>query len=358
MKLKNYLLSRRSFIHKTSVMATGAAAGAFLGNGCVSDNKTRPADASKIINYNPKKDGGCSVTFSYDVDMPCGGNTYLYEREIPWLRGEDGHDAHGHLNDDIRNYIKNLVTTSENYNAKLQFFIHGNTFEEPVDVAFWKEIAQRGHAIDNHTYTHLAPLGKKTTQEINQEITETKHLIEERLNTENIGIRTPWGYPDGLLKFPAWGSGVSSPQEVQKTILNADFKWVSSQTSSSEGGQRVTDERSIEMIAERQPFYYDSGLLEIPFCLFQDREYFDSDCGGNPLRPLEDWIGYLKKAVDFAYENNLYLSVTVHPSTSFKHDPEGRYLKEVYDYCQKRSDIVLCTTRDIYRWVANEKQQS
>ncbi len=356
--MKNEKLSRRNFLCKTSSIAAGTTAVMLAGYGCGPEKKTSPVDASKIQNYNPKKDGGCSVTFSYDVDMPSGGNTYLYDRVIPWLRGEDGHDAHGHLNDDIRNYIKKLSATAENYNAKLQFFIQGNTFEIQEDIALWKEIAQRGHSIDNHTYSHLGPLGKKTTQEIDHEITETKRLIEEHLNTVNIGIRTPWGYPYGLLKFPDWGSGVTTPEKVQQIILDAGFNWVSSQTSSSEGGKRVSDERSIEMIAERQPFYYDSGLQEIPFCIFQDREYFDSDCGGDPLRPAEEWISYLKKAVDFAYEKNLYLSVTVHPSTSFKHDPEGKYLKEVYEYCQKRHDIILCTTRDIYRWVANEKKQS
>ncbi len=345
--------SRRNFIRDTAVVAAGSVACTFLGNSCSYIKTSKLNDASKISKYNPKKDGGCSVTFSYDVDMPCGGNTYLYDRIIPWLRGEDGHDAHGHLNEDIRNYIETLITIAENYDAKLQFFIQGNTFEREVDTALWKRVAQRGHAIDNHTYSHLAPLGKKTTEEIEQEITRTKKLIEENLNTENIGMRTPWGYSDGLLKFADWGRGVSSPREVQQTILNAGFKWVSSQTSSSENGQRVTDERSIEMIAERQPYYYDSGLLEIPFCIFQDREYFDSDCGGDPRRPLEDWINYLKRAVDYAYENNLYLSVTVHPSTSFKHDPKARYLDEVYAYCRKKSDIVLCTTRDIYRWVSN-----
>ncbi|MFC1528559.1 polysaccharide deacetylase family protein [Candidatus Latescibacterota bacterium] len=352
--MKNNSLSRRTFLCKTSTIAAGAAAGTFAGHGCGSEKKLSAVNASNIHNYNPKKNGGCSVTFSYDVDMPCGGNTYLYDRLIPWLRGDDGHDAHGHLNDDVRNYIKNLATTAENYNAKLQFFLQGNTFEKQTDVALWKEIAQRGHAIDNHTYSHLAPLGQKTTQEIEQEITQTKNLIEKHLNMENIGLRTPWGYTNGLLRFDEL-SVESTPQEVQLAILNSGMKWVSSRISSSEGGQRVTDERSIEMIAERQPLYYDSGLLEIPFCIFQDREYFDSDCGGDPLRPLEEWIDYLKKAVDFAYENNLYLSVTVHPSTSFKHDPKGKYLKEIYEHCKKKPDIVLCTTRDIYRWVSNEK---
>ena len=116
-------LSRRTFLGNTSLIAAGSVAGAITGNGCSTIKFHKRNDAAKIDKYNPKKDGGCSVTFSYDVDMPSGGNEYLYDRIIPWLRDEDGHDAHGHLNEDIRDYIETIITIAENYDAKLQFFI-------------------------------------------------------------------------------------------------------------------------------------------------------------------------------------------------------------------------------------------
>ncbi|MHC4423984.1 MAG: aldo/keto reductase, partial [Planctomycetota bacterium] len=47
-------LSRRTFIRDTSLMAAGAITGALAGKGCTSGGVARPADTSKILNYNPK----------------------------------------------------------------------------------------------------------------------------------------------------------------------------------------------------------------------------------------------------------------------------------------------------------------
>ena len=107
-------------------------------------------------------------------------------------------------------------------------------------------------------------------------------------------------------------------------------------------------------IPEQQLFYYGTGLLEIPFAGHQDRSFFDVDMGGSP-RPVDEWIVYLKQCIDIAYQKNLFLSLTVHPSTSFKHDPQARYLAEVFAYCRQRPDILVCTYRDMYRWISQDK---
>ena len=114
--MNNRNLSRRKFIQNASLAALGSTSGLALMNGC-----------RGINHYNPKEDGGCAVALGYDVDMPYGGNDYLYDKNLPW-KGKDGRDAHGHLNDDIRKYVEKLVTIAETFNAKLQFFIQGNTF--------------------------------------------------------------------------------------------------------------------------------------------------------------------------------------------------------------------------------------
>jgi len=113
----------------------------------------------------------------------------------------------------------------------------------------------------------------------------------------------------------------------------------------------------VNSIASHQPFYYETSLLEMPFSGHQDRSFFDLDMGGSP-RPIEDWIAYLKQCIDLAYSRNLFLCLTVHPSTSFKHDPEARYVKEILAYCRQKPDIVLCTYRDMYRWLANAESES
>lgn len=334
--MNNKKISRRTFIRNASFIA----AGLFTGNGCTFNGSKR-REASQILRYNPKKDGGCAVAFGYDVDMPPGGDSYLYDRSIGWLYTED-EIAHGHLNDDVRDYINRLGLIAEHYDSKLQFFIQGNTFEKPVDTAFWKEFAKRGHAIDSHSYYHDS-LTDIPVDEVKSQLSKTKKLIETELKTENIGVRGPNGLSDGL----------RGREYVQGAILDVGIKWVSTQFQWAPSGN---DEEWIKMIPKQQPFYYKTGLLEIPFCGHQDRSFFDVDMGGRP-RPINEWIAYLKGCIDIAYERNLFLSLTVHPSTSFKHDPKARYVKELLAYCRQKREVLVCTYRDMYRWIANEKEK-
>ena len=336
--MKDRKISRRTFIRNAAIVTAG---GAVL-NGCAS-SAHRMAAASKVKFYNPKEDGGCAVSFGYDIDMPAGGNAYLYDRILPWQCKDDSCviDAHGHLNQDIRDYIEKLVTIAERYDAKQQFFIQGNTFEKPVDIEFWKTIAARGHAIDSHMYNHDNMLDLPV-DEIESQLKKTKNLIETKLGTENLGLRGPGGYREGLDGRP----------DVQKAVLDAGLEWISTRFDITPG---MTDSRWAAKVAQEKPYYYETGLLEIPFCGHQDRTYFDSDCNGDPTKTADDWIAYLKLCVDIAYENNLFLALTTHPSTSFKHDREAKYVKEIFAYCRQNPDILLCTYQDMYRWIANDK---
>lgn len=342
--MKSEKISRRTFIRDTSLTTAGTVAGSVLAaSGCSFGPIKRPAKASKISNYNPKRDGGCAVSLGYDMDMPRGGLEYLYDRSIGWLTDDWG-DAHGHLNDDIRNYIYRLASNAELYDAKIHFFVQGNTFEIPEDTAVFRDISRRGHAVDNHMYYHHALTGTPI-EEIKAQLTMTKKMIETKCNTENIGVRGPGGYRNAL----------RGRKDVQQAILDIGIKWVSTQFQYPRGDSD-NDQNWINMIPKQQPFYYKTGLLEIPFAGHQDRSFFDVDMGGSP-RPVDEWIGYLKKCVDLAYERNLFLSLTVHPSTSFKHDRKARYVKELMEYCRKRPKILICTYRDMYRWISNEQDK-
>ena len=334
----NNIISRRSFIRNISLIA----AGIYAGNGCTLNGTSRPG-ASKIGRYNPRRDGGCAVALGYDVDMPPGGDAYLYDRSIGWLYTDD-EIAHGHLNDDIRDYINRLASIAESYDSQLEFFIQGNTFERAVDTAFWKEFAKRGHAIDSHMYYHDG-LVETPAEEVKSQLAKTKKLIETELGTENIGVRGPNGYEQAL----------RGKEDVQQAVLDAGIKWVSTQFQYPRSDSD-NDRNWINMIPKQQPFYYRTGLLEIPFCGHQDRSFFDVDMGGRP-RPIDEWIAYLKGCVDLAYERSLFLALTVHPSTSFKHDRKARYVKELLEYCRKKPKILVCTYRDMYRWISKEKDK-
>ena len=331
---------RREFLLQSggTLAAAVALAGSFSTSttGCSSRSR-KPEDISR---YNPKKDGGCAVSFGYDMDMPCGGDAYLYDRSIGWLSSDEC-VANGQLNQDIRDYINLLGNRAEDAGVKIQFFLEGNTFEEPADMAHWKAFAKRGHAMDSHMYYHDS-LIRTPVDEVTRQLKKTKNLIETELDQKNIGLRGPGGYRNAL----------RGREDVQRAVLDAGIEWVSTQFQYP---AKPDDDRAwVQRIPDQQPFYYETGLLEIPFAGHQDRSFFDVDMGGSP-RPVDEWIAYLKQCIDIAYENNLFLALTVHPSTSFKHDPEARYLEEIFAYCRQRPDILVCTYRDMYRWISGDK---
>jgi hypothetical protein len=331
--------TRRKFLRNTTLMATGALMGTFSTTGYSSS----PQKAEEISRYNPKQNGGCAVSFGYGVDMPgteiCNGLAYLYDRSLGW---GFPYGVNGHLNQDIREYINLLGTRAEDAGVKLQFFIHGDTFEKPEDVAFWKAFAKRGHAIDSEMMSYYGFLTPTPVDEVTQQIKKTKDLIETELGQKNLGLRSRGGSRHGLC----------GRESIQRAIHEAGIEWVSTQFQFPY--EPRDDNAWVKRIPMQQPFYYETGLLEIPSCGHQDRSFFDVDMGGSP-RPVDEWIAYLKQCVDIAREKNLLLALTVHPSTSFKHDREARYLKEILAYCQRWPDIIVCTYRDMYRWISNDK---
>ena len=330
-------ISRRRFWEKS----TQAAVGALTTSLSISQCSSQKQAASQIERYDPKRDGGCAVAFGYDMDMPCAGVEYLYDRNLGWPRDAEC-IANGHLNEDVRTYVRLLASISEDYGLGLQFFVQGNTFEQTEDAALWTEIAGRGHAIDSHMYNHDSLL-RTPVEEVRSQLEKTKSLIERHCGTENIGLRGPGGYEQAL----------HGREDVQQVILDVGIEWVTTQFQRAVHGN---DQSWIDMIPSQQPVYYPTGLLEIPFCGHQDRSYFDVDMGGSP-RPVNEWISYLKKCINLALENGLWLSLTTHPSTSFKHDPEAIYLREIFDYCSQNPDIILCNYQDMYRWISVEKNR-
>ena len=57
-----------------------------------------------------------------------------------------------------------------------------------------------------------------------------------------------------------------------------------------------------------------------------------------------------ERAVDFVREHGLAYGLVVHPSTGFKHDPEGESIRELLSYCRQKK-ILVCTYREIYQWL-------
>ena len=72
----------------------------------------------KIDLSNIQHGARCAVAIGYDVDMP-GDFGYLYDRDVPWQPGDDGPCCHGHLNEDVLNYVRRLVTIADHHGVKL-----------------------------------------------------------------------------------------------------------------------------------------------------------------------------------------------------------------------------------------------
>ena len=88
---------------------------------------------------------------------------------------------------------------AKSYGVKLQFFLVGSALEDP-DIDYLKQLVDDGHAIDNHTYTHVnvkaktidglqevyanAPwraAGLSPLEVIRREVRQTNEAIEEKL---------------------------------------------------------------------------------------------------------------------------------------------------------------------------------
>ena len=179
-------LSRRSFIRNTSLAAAGSIAGALAGKGQAKDNKDKPIDTSKILNYNPKMGyrrlGKTGIMIS-EVSLGGHGSQGLENRiEVLERAAELG-----------MNYLDtNIIGECEEYGKALR----GNRDKWHIGFASWPQ---------------------KLTEEYEKELSKERFMreIDERLKhykTDMLDIWRPVG--------ATWGEG----QKVQATMLMISHK--------------------------------------------------------------------------------------------------------------------------------------
>lgn len=86
--------------------------------------------------------------------------------------------------------VDQLLPLLDKYNAKATFFVIGNELEKNLEEG--KKIAQAGHQIGNHSYSHKRMVFK-TPSFIQQEIEKTNTLIRKTGYKEPIDFRPPNG---------------------------------------------------------------------------------------------------------------------------------------------------------------------
>jgi len=238
--------------------------------------------------------------------------------------------THGHLDDRVIQYMLDLAGIAEQADIRLQYFIMGQTLERPAD--YLRDLAARGHVLDQHTYNHF-PLTSEDTGEIRRQIEHTSRLFEETLGFRPMGLRGPGGYRDGL-------EGLA---EIQQIILDAGLSFVSTQyaTKAPAGSYDVVaDKNAYMMMKHLQPRRYESGLLELPMMGYSDRHWFDDQA-----RDLTGWIRHLQDCLDFAYDMGgmVYLP-GAHPDTHSRHDPGLQALPALIEHARKKREPVAFVT--------------
>jgi len=243
--------------------------------------------------------------------------------------------THGHLDDRVLQTMLDLAGLAEQAGARLQFFILGQTLEGPVDVL--RDLAGRGHALDQHTHSHLSLLSGDAAA-VKREVGETSRLFEQTLGFRPMGLRGPGGYRDGL----------EGREDVQAMASAAGLRFVSTHyaTKSPTGKYDVVaDKNAYMMMKHMQPRAYPNGLLEIPMSGYSDRHWFD-----NQGRGLAGWIRHLQDCLDFVYDmGGLLYAPALHPDTHSRHDPGLATLPAVVEHVRKKHDPVRFVT---YREVA------
>ena len=82
--------------------------------------------------------------------------------------------------------MQRILDLADEYGAKLTFFPIG--YQIPKQPGIWKEILDRGHEIENHSYHHLL-VGSLTDEELYKTIT-----MEERALNEVLGVNYKMKY--------------------------------------------------------------------------------------------------------------------------------------------------------------------
>ena len=77
------------------------------------------------------------------------------------------------------------------YNAKATFFCIGTQIERHPDIL--QRIISEGHIVGNHTYSHSKSFGFFSTNEVEQEITQTNTLLENKIQKKSLLFRPPFG---------------------------------------------------------------------------------------------------------------------------------------------------------------------
>ena len=261
-----------------------------------------------------------SLSLTFDIEMT---------PNFPYWTSRWNHRK-GEIDEATKLYLRKMSEIAKSYGVKLQFFLVGSALEDP-DIDYLKQLVDDGHAIDNHTYTHVnvkakdiaglqevyaaAPwraVGLTPLEVIRREVRQTNEAIEEKLGERPQGFRTPGGFAGGLDDVP----------EVQDLLKDEGFRFASANYHYPvDHTERHQPREELEAAFRAslnvlQPYRYPNGLLEIPLMGITSIWAFRH-------MDLDRWefIDLIKAGVDHAHENMQIFSLCCHPSDIAARDP-------------------------------------
>jgi len=304
--------SRRDFLRSSTVAGFGLACGA------ISTGAQQQA-------IGPIKKA--RIAISLDLEMA---------RNFP--KWEDSHWDYekGNLNEETKRYALEAARRVKAHGGVIHFFLVCRALEQE-NVDWLKEILREGHSVGNHTYDHVYLLankpddvqyrfqrapwlveGKPPAEIIRENIRLANAAMKSRLGISPAGFRAPGGFADGLANRP----------DVQKMLLEAGFKWVSTKypahPNSEPGKAPTTDifQGIVKAQTAAQPFVYPSGLIEVPMSPISDIGAFR-----NGRWKIDDFLKATRMSLEWVIANGAVFDYLAHPAVDYSMDPEFRAIE-------------------------------
>jgi hypothetical protein len=272
-------------------------------------------------------------------------------------RWEDTHwdFEKGNLNGETKRYAVEAARRVKAHGGVIHFFVVGQVFEQE-NVDWLQDLNQAGHPVGNHTYDHVYVLatrpediqyrfkrapwliqGKSTAQVIRENVQLCTEALRTRLGIRPAGFRTPGGFADGLNRRP----------DVQQMFLELGFKWVSCSYPAHpygvSGAAATTDVLNgiVEAQAAAQPFFYPTGLVDVPMSPISDIGAFR-----NSRWKLDDFLRAVRLGVEWAIEHRAVFDLLAHPSVLYPNDPDFRVIELICDLVRRAGDRAMLTDLD------------
>ena len=241
-----------------------------------------------------------------------------------------------------RDALELLTEVHADVGVPATLFVCGRTLLHALDAVQRANAA--GFDVQQHTFSHVpfkdivyspgpglvGTIAASPPVALLEELTVTSRLIRDHLNGETVGLRTPFGYYQGLRGRP----------DLLGLLADAGIRYVTS------WGRNEHNDCPTPWV---QPFTYaDEGfpdLLEIPFQFWLDVVWFDRH--GYDTGP--QLLDALKGAVDHIVENDLVYGACFHDWVMLASDEEHvGWLRGFLEYATERG-VEVTTYTDYWR---------